>query len=264
MTRNVLVTNDDGIDSPGLWALAEAIRPFAKCVYVVAPSTNQSAVGAGMTMNRELRWEAVEDPPVEGVRAWQVNGTPGDCVMIGLRQIVDRWITVVVSGINAGANLGNDVLASGTVGGAFQGHFRGLTSMAFSQALVDGRDHDWSASENVVRDILAATLGEKPVGNVFLNVNIPPVSYHEIKGTVVTRLGRSGYMRLSEVAGDSAVLERQIDLHTHPKAPPGTDVWAILHGFVSVSPMHSNLTDHRMLDTLAERLNSPAERREAP
>ncbi|MFQ5380534.1 MAG: 5'/3'-nucleotidase SurE [Dehalococcoidia bacterium] len=264
MTRNVLVTNDDGIESPGLWALAEAVRPFAGGVYVVAPSTNQSAVGAGMTMNRELRWEELDDPPVEGVRAWHVNGTPGDCVMIGLRQIVDRWITVVLSGVNAGANLGNDVLASGTVGGAFQGHFRGLTSMAFSQALIQGRDHDWSGTAAVAQDIFEATLTDSPVGNVFLNVNIPAIPYHEIKGTLVTRMGRSGYLQLTEVAKDRAVVEREMDLPTHPKAPPGTDVWAILHGFVSVSPMHSNLTDHRLLDSLAERLNSPAGQRTKP
>lgn len=256
MAPNVLVTNDDGVESPGLWALVEAVQPFADKVYVVAPSVNQSAVGAGITLRRELYWKSVESPPVAEVEAWHVNGTPGDCVIVGLRRIVDHRISVIVSGINDGANLGNDILASGTVGGAFQGHFRGLTSLAFSQFRKDGEETDWSTSREVARDIFEATIAKGRAGNVFLNVNVPRLPYEEIRGTLVTRMGRSGALDLIKVSKDSAVVDRRTDLHTHPDAPPGSDMWAVLHGYISVSPIHSNLTNHGLLDALGEHLNS--------
>jgi len=254
--KHVLVTNDDGIDSPGLWALARAVKPLARYVYVVAPSVNQSAVGAGITLRRELHWERLADPPVEGVEAWHVDGTPGDCVLIGLRQIVRHWIDTIISGINQGANVGNDVLASGTVGGAFQGHFRTLTSMAFSQALEEGREPDWSVAERVAGQVLSAAAAGGLPESMFLNVNVPSLPYEQLAGLLVTRMGRYGYVRLREVRGNAAVLERDFELHTHPDTPPGTDIWALAHGYVSVSPLQSNLTDHRLIDQLSERLNA--------
>src|SRR5690606_34653091 len=134
---NVLVTNDDGVDSPGLWTLVRAVQPVAENLYVVAPKENQSAVGASLTLRRELHWERMA-APVAGVNAWHLDGTPADCVIIALRQIVEHHIDLVVSGVNQGANLGNDVLASGTVGGALQGHFRGITAAAFSLLMEPG------------------------------------------------------------------------------------------------------------------------------
>jgi 5'-nucleotidase len=253
VTRNILVTNDDGIDSPGLWALVRAVASFADYAYVVAPSVNQSAVGAGITLRRELRWERVESP-VPGVEAWHVNGTPGDCVMIGLRKIVRHWISVIVSGVNHGANVGNDILASGTVGGALQGHFRQLTAMAFSQAIEGNGPADWSVAERVARIICRAEFEGRLPEPVFLNVNIPRVAFDELAGILVTRVGRFGYLKLDEITATSAVVEREFDLHTNPDTPPGTDIWALAHNYVSVSPLHSNLTDHRLLDLLGERL----------
>ena len=132
--RNFLITNDDGIDAPGLWALVRACKPVADHVYVVAPTNNQSGVGAGLTMRRELHWEQVTNPPVDGVEAWHVNGTPGDCVNIAMRQIADHWVDIVVSGVNSGTNVGRDTIGSGTVGGALHAHFRGIASAAFSLA----------------------------------------------------------------------------------------------------------------------------------
>jgi 5'-nucleotidase len=255
MANNVLVTNDDGIQSPGLWALARAALHSADKVYVVAPSVNQSAVGAGITLRRKLEWNRVENPPVEGIEAWHVNGTPGDCVMIALRQIVKHWISVVVSGVNQGANMGNDILASGTVGGALQGHFRGLTSVAFSQVMGE-RQPDWSVAERVAGIFCRAIAQDNVPEGVFLNVNIPERAYEDLAGILVTRMGRHGYVKLSEVAGNAAILERAIDLHTNPDIPPGTDIWAVAHGYVSASPLQANLTDHRLMDLLGDRLNA--------
>lgn len=255
VTRNILITNDDGIESPGLWALARACVGQGDMVYVVAPSENQSAVGASITLRRELHWERVERPPVDGVEAWHVNGTPGDCVMIALRQIVRHWISIVVSGVNQGANMGNDILASGTVGGALQGHFRGLTSLAFSQLMADNAEVDWSIAERVARLFVRAAVDRDIPEGVFLNVNIPDGAFEAMSGILVTRMGRHGFLQLEKVRKDTAVVERAVDLHTHPSTPPGTDIWAVAHGYISASPLHSNLTDHSVMDTLGERLN---------
>lgn len=254
MTANILVTNDDGIESPGLWALARAAAEVGDMVYVVAPAENQSAVGAGITLRRELRWEQVSNPPVPGVEAWTVNGTPGDCVMIGLRQIVRHWISIVFSGINFGANLGNDILASGTVGGALQGHFRGLTSAAFSQLLTNSTQPDWENARRMASLFCRAAVdGTIPEG-IFINVNFPDRAYEELAGVLVTRTGRHGFLKLDQVRKGSAIVERG-DLDANPDTPPGTDIWAIAHGYVSATPLQANLTDHRVIDELGERLN---------
>ncbi len=263
MTLNVLVTNDDGIDSPGLHALARACSGIDGHVYVIAPAENQSAVGASITLRRELHWEAKADFPVAAVEAWHVTGTPADCVMVGLRKIVKHRIGLVLSGINQGANVGNDVLASGTVGGALHGHFRMLTSIAFSRLMDDAReeggDVDWSAAEGVARQVIAGVLDGTVRSGQFLNVNIPAVPAEQIAGTLVTRMGRRGFIDLQQVRNDAAVAERtQETLHTNPNTPPGTDVWALAHDYVSITPLQSNLTDHSSLDELSERLNRPA------
>lgn len=262
MPRNILVTNDDGIDSPGLWALVRAVVPVAREVVVVAPTINQSAVGAGFTLRRELQWTRAAPPPGADVEAWHVDGTPADCVMVALdKLLVDRGIDMVVSGVNRGANVGNDVLASGTVGGALQGHFRGLVALAVSQAFRGPYDEaeaeiDWSVAERVAAMVCRMEAEGRLPGSLFLNVNIPACPFEEIAGMVVTRMGRHGYVRLQELTGTSAVLDREAGLLTHPDAPPGTDIWALAHDYVSVSPLQSNLTDHRLLDLLGQRLNA--------
>ena len=260
MPRNFLVTNDDGIESPGLWTLVRAVKPIADQVCVVAPTVNQSAVGAGFTLRRQLTWTQLDRPPVEGVQAWHVDGTPADCVMVAMDKLIEHDVHVVVSGVNFGANVGHDVLASGTVGGALQGHLRGMAAVAFSQVVGDGNatmeDVDWATAERVATMICKAESEGTLPTSVFLNVNVPKVPFEEITGTLVTRMGRSGYVRLLEVTGESAVLEKELDLNTNPITPPGTDIWALAHGYVSVSPLQSNLTDHRLIDILGQELNA--------
>jgi len=257
---NFLVTNDDGIDSPGLWALVRACKPVADHIYVVAPKTNQSAVGAGQTLHRELHWERMEDPPVEGVEAWHVDGKPADCVNVAMKSIVNHWIDLVVSGVNQGANMGRDTMASGTVGGALQGHFRGITSAAFSLAMRPGEEVNWGPTERVAAAICKAEANGELPDSVFLNVNIPLAPYEELAGVLVTRVGRSGVMALVQRSGNSGIVERPHELTTDPDIPPGTDVWALAHNYVSVSPLQSNLTDHGLMDELGQQLTRAFER----
>lgn len=258
MPRNILVTNDDGIDSPGLWTLVRAVAPLGT-VYVIAPTENQSAVGAGLTLRRELKWTAYEEAPVEGVEAWHVNGTPGDCVIIGMRSIISERVDLIVSGVNTGPNLGHDILASGTVGGALQGHFRDVNSIAFSQVMEaeDAATFDWSTPQRICEGVVKAAA--ELAGPFFLNVNMPAVSLENVEGVLVTRMGRHGFMRLDQMGQKSGVIEKEIDPHLNPDTPPGTDLWAISHNYVSVSPLQANLTDHRLIDVLGDRLNAELE-----
>ncbi|MFN0093552.1 MAG: 5'/3'-nucleotidase SurE [Dehalococcoidia bacterium] len=260
MPRTLLITNDDGIDSTGLWTLVEAAAATADYTYVVAPATNQSAVGGAFTLHRELHWEQVT-PRVAGVEAWTVDGTPSDCVAIALGKVVSRPIDAVLSGINFGANVGRDVLASGTVGGAMQGHLSGYTAIAFSQPVGDPKatqaDIDWSVSADIVTQLCQALVDGTVRQGSFLNVNVPRVPRDQLAGMLVTRMGRASYIRLMELReAGTGVFEREADLHTHPDLPPGTDIWALLHNYVSVTPLHSNLTDHRLIDALGDSLNA--------
>ena len=126
----ILVTNDDGIHSPGLWSVAEALKPLGE-VIVVAPDRDQSGISAAMTLLAVVRAEEVQ-AQIEGVKAFSVEGTPGDCVILANGTLVKEPFDLVVSGINQGANFGLDIMNSGTVGAAFHGYFRGIPSIAVS------------------------------------------------------------------------------------------------------------------------------------
>ena len=256
MPRTVLVTNDDGIESPGLWALVRALQPLDCEVVVVAPSLNQSAVGGSLTLRQELRWTRVEDPPVPGANAWHVNGSPASAVIVGLHAIATGGADLVVSGINQGANLGNDLLASGTVGAALQSHFRGITSLALSYAMTPRTEVDWTTAERVATMICREEIEGRLPASVFLNVNIPLVDFEEVAGIVVTRASRHGYFRLKQESDETGQLEREPFADTGIGAPPGTDIWALQHKYVSVSPIQANLTDHRVMDELGDKLNA--------
>lgn len=256
MLNRVLVTNDDGYESPGLWALVRAVCPFAKNVTVVAPFINQSAVGAGFTLRRQLSWERVAEVPEPNVEAWHVDGTPADCIIIGTTKLIDEPVDFVVSGVNAGANIGNDILASGTVGGALAAHWRGMAAMAVSLAIQENEDPRWDTAEKIANIICRAQAERQLPDPIFLNVNVPSIPYEDLAGVLVTRMGPVGFVKMEDAPGNSIVLERDYDSHTNPLSPPGTDVWALAHSYVSVSPLQANLTDHRSVDILGTRLNS--------
>jgi 5'-nucleotidase len=185
-----------------------------------------------------------------------VDGTPADCVLIGLRRLKEGWISVVAAGINPGANLGVDFFLSGTCGAALMGAFRHLTSIAISLALPPQADQPlaeetaeegagdpgWETAQAVAR-LLANGIEEGivPEGS-FLNVNVPARPLDEVAGIAVTRVAPGGYMHLSEKGdGIHERLERQIVADTR-HAHPGTDIRAVLDGYVSISPLDTSLT----------------------
>ncbi len=237
----VLATNDDGIEAPGLWHLAEAVSEFAD-VLVVAPAFNQSGMSAAFTLRQELEAERAHSQ-IPGIDAFQVNGTPTDAVLHGLRHLAPRHIDMIVSGVNPGPNVGRDILHSGTVMAAMQGYLRRLPSVAASL---------WSFEEDHLRDaaLIAGRIAARlwASGQVqFLNVNAPDLPFAEFNGVRVTPVADVSPSRVIDRIDDQGATHRQLVLRPGAEIAPDTDVAAILEGCVTVTPLHNDLTFHARL-----------------
>lgn len=241
--RHILVTNDDGIEAPGLWKLAEVMAEFGR-VMVVAPATEASGSGTMVTYRSDLQVQEVPER-LPGVKAYMVDGTPADCVLIGLRRLKQGWISILAAGINPGANLGADFFLSGTCGAALMGAFRKVTSIAFSQDLVPtdegAANPHWETSVAVARMLTRRIDEEKIPAGSFLNVNMPARPLDEIEGVAITRVAPGGYVHLSETGdGIHEPLERTLVADTR-HAHPGTDIRAVIDGYVSITPLDTSL-----------------------
>ena len=260
----ILVTNDDGIGSPGIWALVEAMNRVGE-VLVVAPDKQQSGTGTSISLRGGM--SVIEaSSPVPGVHAYSVSGTPSDCVITGLRQLAQGRIELVVSGINLGANLGNDIPYSGTVMATLQGYFRKIPSLAISLAL-RGREEEprFDVAARVAEFLtLGMKRGSIPTGAI-INANVPNIPLEEIKGMVITRTASSGFVRVAEVQGSSSLsysigslvqvvadLPHQAVDEKAPVIEEGTDIWAINTGMISITPLCFEVTDHDSIPTLEE------------
>jgi 5'-nucleotidase len=247
----ILVSNDDGYRADGLKALVDALVPLAE-ITVVAPDRNRSGASNSLTLDVPLRVHR------HGERMYHVNGTPTDCVHLAISGLFDYEHDMVVSGINDGANLGDDVLYSGTVAAAIEGRFLGLPAMAVSLVLRQGRQFQTAA--RVAAELLMRLMRTPLHASMILNVNVPDLPYEELCGFRATRLG---YRHRSEPVVESA----------DPRGRPvywvgaagegadvgeGTDFDAIATGFVSVTPLQVDLTRHSSLSDLDEWLRGRA------
>jgi 5'-nucleotidase len=243
----ILVTNDDGIAAPGLMALAQALRALGD-VAVVAPEHNWSAAGHSKTMHKPLR--VTPTRLADGSEALTASGSPSDCVALALLGILDRRPDLVISGINQGANLGHDLTYSGTVSAAMEGVISGLSAMAVS---LDSYEHqDFSGAAHYAALLAGRLLAARPPRPLLLNVNVPPLPLEELAGVQVTRLGTRLYR--------DALVERKDPRGRSyywiggdpPAGEPeqGTDIGALASGYVSVTPILLDLTDHAQLDLL--------------
>ncbi|HUO83778.1 MAG TPA: 5'/3'-nucleotidase SurE [Thermoanaerobaculia bacterium] len=242
-TPRILVTNDDGIYSEGLKMLAAALRRVGEVV-VIAPDREQSAASHALTLNHPLRLIQL------GESEWIVDGTPSDCVNLGVLHLLkDRRPDMVVSGINFGPNLGDDVTYSGTISAAFEGALLGIPSIAFS-ALV-GESFSFEPCARFAADLAALALGQERDPSVVWNVNFPVAAF---EGVRITKLGKRIYTE--------GVIER-----VDPRGrkyfwiggdPPswhqaeGTDFEAVGGGYISITPLHLDLTHHPSLARLKE------------
>lgn len=240
----ILVTNDDGYDAPGLAALAAALESLGDVV-VVAPASEHSGAGHAVTLVRPLRVDRVAPG------RYRVDGTPTDCVHLGVERLCGgRLPRLVVSGINRGLNVGDDVTYSGTVAGALEGTLLHVPSMAVSAATdAEGRAaFDYAAA--VARTLAAALLERELAPGVFLNVNVPS---GKPRGLRVTRQGRREYRATAEERRDPSGRPYYWIAGTDatPAGEADGDHLALQEGYVSVSPLHANLTHEPSLTTLS-------------
>jgi len=238
----ILITNDDGIHSDGIAALESALREIGD-IYVVAPESEMSGAAHSLTLARPLRIRQIDE------RHWTVDGTPTDCVTLAINQILapDIRPTICASGINHGANLGDDATYSGTVAGALEATILGVPGLAFS--LVANRSHDFSESVKIVRQVTERALREGIPDGTLLNVNIPKGSP---KGLKVTKQGfKTARPVISEHIDPRGKLYYWIgEVREGFRAEGGTDFEAVDEGYVSITPMRSDLTSHSALELI--------------
>lgn len=253
MKPRILVTNDDGVHSAGLRAAVEALHADFD-VLVVAPDRQQSAVGHSITLHKPLRMDPVNigGLPVE---AYQTNGTPADCVV--LASLLDPPAPcLVVSGINAGANLGEEIFYSGTVSAAMEAAIQGLPAFAISVTAVGQPNFEAAAAYAVKLARLVLSIGLPP--GSFLNVNVPDVPDDQLREAKLTRLGRRCYANQLEKRTDP----RGRDYYWFSGEPseadsaPDTDIGAVRANHISITPIHIDITDYALL----ERLTAEADR----
>ncbi len=263
---NILVTNDDGIDSPGLWALAEAMSRVGETL-IVAPDKQQSGVGASVSLHSDMSIAEVSSS-IKGVRACAVGGTPSDCVIIGLRRLAQEHIDLVVSGINLGPNVGNDIPYSGTVMATLQGYFRKIPSIAISLATRErGEEPRFDVASKVAESLALSMKNGKVSIDAILNINVPNIPLEQIKGVVTTRTAARGFGGLSTVQeGGSMRFSRhgeppaatrfphQVAVDKAHELEEGTDFWAIHEGYISITPLRPNFTDHDTIPSLSEHI----------
>lgn len=247
----ILVTNDDGVHSHGLIALFKAMKELGDA-YVVAPDRERSAVSHSLTLHRPLRVEEVRE------HIYSINGTPTDCVAIGVEKILKRKPGIIVSGINKGGNLGDDVTYSGTVSAAMEGTILGIPSIAVSLVL-DGRhpihyDTAGFYASMAVRYILENALPY----DTLLNINIPNCSKEDIRGVKFTRQGKRIYDgSINEVLSPSGEKHYWIG-GGRPFWEHGedTDISAVMDSYVSITPIHLDLTNYSTIELIKKQWNT--------
>ncbi len=254
----ILVTNDDGIDSPGIWALAEAMSRVGETL-IVAPDREQSGVGTSVSLHSGMSVTEVSTPSQE-VRTYAIGGTPTDCVILGLRRLAQGHIDLIASGINLGPNVGSDILYSGTVMATLQGYFRKIPSIALSLATQSREEEPRFDVITKVAEYLALGVksGKMPTGAI-INTNVPNIPLEQIKGITITRTASSGYVKLAEVQGSSSLsysMSYSRGIHKVAKLgiEEGTDIWAINMGLISITPLRLDVTDHNLIPTLTEHI----------
>jgi len=240
----ILLSNDDGYQADGLATLALALKDLADIV-IVAPDRNQSGASHSLTLNTPLRVGKSRDG------MYYVNGTPTDCVHLALTGFLDDDPDMVIAGINHGANLGDDTLYSGTVAAAAEGRFLGLPAIAVSLVGEDPRHFDTAG--RAIRELLQQVESHPLTADTTLNINVPDVPWQDLKGFQATRLG---YRHRAEPVVESHDPRGRPLFWVGPAgsgqdAGPGTDFHAIDNGYVSVTPMRFDLTQHEAMDGLS-------------
>ncbi len=247
----ILITNDDGINAPGLVSAEKIARQLTDDITIVAPETDQSGVAHSLSLSHPLRLRKV------GEKKFAVNGTPTDCVVMGVREIMDTEPDLILSGVNSGQNIGDDVNYSGTVAGAIEGSLLGIKSIALSQAynFEEGvRFVKWATCETMAPDIIKKLMKSDFPPKTLVNVNFPNCDMDEVEGIEVTGQGSFTHGLFMEKRHDGRGFPyywirfgREV-----PDQKEGVDITALLEKRVSVSPLKLDLTDEEFRHTLKD------------
>ncbi len=252
----ILVTNDDGIHGPGLGVAEKIARTLTDDVWVVAPETEQSGASHSLTLTLPLRLRQISE------RRFAVTGTPTDCVMMGVAEILkDKPPTLLISGVNRGSNLADDVTYSGTIAGAMEGTALGIPSIALSQSynFAAKKDFNWGCGEKHGPQVVKRLIEVGWPEDVLINVNFPDCAAEEVGGIEVTSQGKRDL--------NMATLDRRVDMRgipyywigfkrTRSEALEGTDLRAVQKKNISVTPLHLNLTEYKVMEKLRQQLQS--------
>lgn len=243
----ILISNDDGFDAQGIKVLVQYLSQVHEVV-VVAPNENKSASSSSLTLNRALQPIEIEK------NIYSVDATPSDCVHLALSGMLEESFDLLVTGINFGTNLGDDVIYSGTVAGAIEGRFLGLPSLAISLASWEGKHFDTAGiiAQRLVAQISHAQLSHDTV----LNINIPDVPIDEIQGLQTTRLGKRHQSEKSTPDQDDASKFWIGENGKEADNGVGTDFHAIANHYVSVTPLQIDLTKYNEINTVATWLDN--------
>jgi 5'-nucleotidase len=248
---NILISNDDGVYSNGIYELAKRMSRLGK-VSVVAPDREQSAIGHAITMHQPLRCSKVKLHELD-IDAWSVNGTPADCIKLGVETLLGTRPDLIISGINNGENLGTDVIYSGTVSAAIEGSIFNIPSIAISYEKRGETDFTLAAEAavNMIEEVLKFATGT----NILLNINIPEIeNINELKGVKIGKLGvkkyRNNFEERKDPRGNSyywlagELIENEIG--------EDTDIYAVRNGYISMTPLKVDLTDYDDMARLKE------------
>ncbi len=240
---NILLSNDDGFDAPGIKILASFLKKIAH-VTIVAPDQNRSGASNSLSLDRPLKVTEVEKD------YYHVNGTPTDCVHLALTGLLDKIPDMVISGINNGANMGDDTIYSGTVAAAMEGYLLDIPSFAISMSQHEAKYFETAASITV--DLILHYQNNKPKDAILLNINVPDIPLEKIQGINVTRLGKrhkaESVNRSKDAEGNTLYWVGAAGLPND--GGEGTDFYSVDNGFVSISPIHADLTSHNQINDL--------------
>jgi 5'-nucleotidase len=231
----ILVSNDDGIYADGIWALARQLSKIAEVV-VVAPDREQSAVGTATTLRRPLRVQKI-NAPLPNIETYSVEGSPSDAVIVALGKVISQKVDLVVSGVNQGSNLGEDVLISGTVGAALAAYLRGYPAIAISSE--SWQEPHLSEAARVAA-LLAKRLDAAHLSsrNLLLNVNVPNLPLSQYRGLKITRLAHKSHVNTVDEGNDGRKAYYMLMRESiNNQADKRSDIWAHTEGYISMTPL---------------------------
>lgn len=246
----ILITNDDGIEAPGLAALKDIALSLSDEVWTVAPENNHSGAGHSLSLRDPLRMRQIDE------RTFAVSGTPTDCVIMAARRIMyDQRPDLILSGVNQGQNVAEDVTYSGTIAAAFEGTLVGIRSIALSQSVGfrEGRAPEWETSRRHAPKIIKTLLAQEWLPKTFKSINFPDRAPDDIEGIKITKQGRRDQSTLA--------IDERLDSWGQPyywlgfgrklsNPPEDVDLWAIYNGYISVTPLSIDLTSNELLEPL--------------